>query len=382
MTKKIRWVILLVSAVLFLVIMPYILLYSLGYRVDFENRKIVTTGGIYVRVLPQGANVIIDSKIENKTGLFSNSVFVQNLLPKPHAILITKDGYYDYQKTLPVKENEVTKLEHVLLFKKNIVFDVMADKSQSPFNPPAADSFTIKNGGLYYANVPANANLSPSQKNIPVIKNIVAYKVLDNRITWLGTDGFLYSSDLAGKNPQKLSKIKLTINLANTYEIFAFNQRIFLKENNTALLFDQDAKAFKNFHSPVTDIKSSPNDQRLLYYNDHEILYSDISQLNERIFLNRFSETILDAYWLNDDYIIFQLGDPPSLNASAGQSKILISEIDVQDHVNIVELPQTVSLTNGAAVDLENIKISFIQQDKTLYIFNQDKVLVSERLIP
>ena len=94
MSKQIRFIILLICAVLFFIITPYILLYSLGYRVDFENRKIVTTGGIYVRVLPQGADVIIDSKISNKTGLFSNSVFVQDLLPKQHMVLIKKDGYH------------------------------------------------------------------------------------------------------------------------------------------------------------------------------------------------------------------------------------------------------------------------------------------------
>ena len=92
MTKRTRFFILLACVILFLIITPYILLYSLGYRIDFENRKIVTTGGLYIKVLPQDVNVIIDSTITNKTGLFSNSVYVQDLLPKENTVYIQIDG--------------------------------------------------------------------------------------------------------------------------------------------------------------------------------------------------------------------------------------------------------------------------------------------------
>ena len=146
MTKKTRLIILLICVILFLIITPYIVLYSLGYRIDFAKRRIIATGGIYVRVLPQGTDIIIDSKIQNKTGLFSNSIFVQDLLPRQHNILIKKEGYYDYQKNLPVKEKEVTKLENVILFKQKILFETLNDRKQFTLLqqvPP--EKFIIKN---------------------------------------------------------------------------------------------------------------------------------------------------------------------------------------------------------------------------------------------
>ena len=124
--KKTRLIITIIYVVLFLIATPSIVLYSLGYRIDFEGRKIISTGGIYVRVLPSGADIIINS-VKSKTGFFSNSVFVQNLSPKTHEVLIKKEGYYDYKKELLVKENEVTKLENVILFKKNIVFELLGE---------------------------------------------------------------------------------------------------------------------------------------------------------------------------------------------------------------------------------------------------------------
>ena len=76
MTKKTRLIILLICVLFFLVITPSIVLYSLGYRVDFEQKRIVATGGVYLKVWPQPAEIFIDSKLGGKTNMFSGSVFV------------------------------------------------------------------------------------------------------------------------------------------------------------------------------------------------------------------------------------------------------------------------------------------------------------------
>src|SRR3989344_4728291 len=141
MTKRKRFIIVLACILLFLIITPYIVFYSLGYRVDIKNMKIFATGGIYIRVFPSGADITVDSKIKNSTGIFSNSVFVQNLSPEQHNVLIQKDGYYDYKKTLGVDEKEVTKLENVTLFKNNYIYTDL-EKSINYFSI-APDNVTL-----------------------------------------------------------------------------------------------------------------------------------------------------------------------------------------------------------------------------------------------
>ncbi len=123
MTVKIRLIILASCAVLFLLFAPYIVLYSIGYRVDFANMKIRGTGGIYVYAVPDPSSILIDSKPAEKASLFSNAFFMQNMMPGLHTVLIKKGGYYDYQKSLQVQKKEVTKLESVVLFKNNILFN-------------------------------------------------------------------------------------------------------------------------------------------------------------------------------------------------------------------------------------------------------------------
>ncbi len=122
MTKRTRFIILAICGALFVAITPYIILYSLGYRVNFQNLSIMPTGGLYVKTSNPGTTIAIDSARSQTTGLLTPYVFSQNLLPGKHSVLIKKDGYYDYQKNLQVLGKQVTKLEHVTLFKKNIAF--------------------------------------------------------------------------------------------------------------------------------------------------------------------------------------------------------------------------------------------------------------------
>ena len=450
MTKKTRLIILAVCAVLFFIITPYILLYSLGYRVDFKKFKIVATGGVYVKALPQGATISIDSHAGNTTNALFNYVFEQNLLPGAHSVAIKKDGYYDYQKSLLVKEQSVTKLEHVILIKKNIAFTVLDANANYFYIAPDGKNIllakivngkvnfsmvnlenqqeknlllSIKNtvvtrltwsddssralinsAGSYFLlqpflNIPKimalpyllaaqevsfdpqnpntmlfikSKNLYSSQQITPIIKNVVTYQVTNNTITWLSYDGFLYRADTANIVANKINTTAFFIKSGGAYSIIPGANIILLQENESLWLLNQTTKIFENFYNPVTSVQISPNKQKILYFNDHEVLFSSLNSNNsDKVFLNRFSDNIGTAFWFNDDYVIFTL-----------QDNIVISEIDIRGNINTVKLPSIVSLSNGKTVDIKNPEIFFNQQDKKLYILSQGNLLSSERLVP
>lgn len=372
MKSRTRLLILLILVVLFFTVAPYLVLYSLGYRIDFENRKIVATGGIYLRILPSGVSVLVDGRPSNTTGVFSNAVFIQNLLPKEHAVLVTKNAHYDYQKNISVKEKEVTKLENIILFSKNIPFELMADRAQFTLlkvRPP--EKFVIKASNLYYADVLENAELTMDQKATPILKGIVAFKISDNDILWMGIDGFLKRSDLDGKNIQKISQFTLKINIKNPYRLEVLLGQIFLKEGDTLLLFNQETKSFTVFSNAVKDFKTSGDGQKIIYFNDKQILISLLNNLDEKILLANSPEKITEFYWLNNDYIIYS-----TIN------KIIISEIDYRGNVNSVTLPQTVNLTSSATATVEKPEIFFDQQNRRLYILTKSQLISSDKILP
>lgn len=370
MTKKTRVFILLICVACFLVIAPVLVLYSMGYRFDLVNMRITATGGIYVRTFPVAELIIVDSKISQKPGVFSNSVFVQSLLPKDHTVLVTKNSYYDYFKTLPVKENQVTKIEDVLLIKKNMQFTVIEGKTQSPFI--VQEKFIIENGNLYYSDAPENSGLSAAQKSTPVLKKVVVFAQQNNNIIWLGTDGFIYKSNLASLSaePAKLILTPIKITKTGIYKILADNNHIFVNNNGNLLLLNAETSEFDAFTASIKDAKISPDGKNIVYYDNNNIYISTLPNMPQiKKTLYKSFEKINNCLWLNNNYIIFNAGN-----------KIVISEIDSRGNINAVTLPQTTAVSADKQIEVKNPKIYFDQQIGKLYILTNDILLLSEKI--
>lgn len=458
MTKKIRLILFFLFVVLFFLIAPQIILYSLGYRFDFEKKKFIGTGGIYLKIWPPDAEVSVDERIKKKTSFLTNQVLISNLLPKYHKILVEKQGYYPWSKTLEIKQGEVVKAENIVLIKENPVFEplknnvdnfyfsadaknialakilnnrvsleifeVTTASSKNVFSFPVSvkkiseviwlfDSKIIlvkanTDKGIEYfiletdktAPGPVTAaeyldknayNISFNPQNSqelffvknnilylkntqiqPIIENLLVYEFSKNNIIWLSIDGFLYKSDFSGKIIEKLTKEAFVVKGRGSYKLIILPQIIFLKENENLFLLNQGSGVFEKFYSPVKDLKISPNSTKIVYFNDNEILFSYLISSNpEKIFLNRFSEKIGDCLWLNNDYLVFTLAD-----------LIKISETDVRDGINIVNLPTQISYDNENAVEIKNPKIFLNQYNKKLYILTKNNLFVSEKIIP
>ena len=388
MTKRTRTIILLACVACFLIIAPVLVLYSMGYRFDFEKMKITETGGIYVVTYPVADKIIIDSKISEKPGMFSNSIFVQSLLPNDsHTVLAEKSGYYDYSKTIPVQEKEVTKLENILLFKKNIKFEVIikqsatpthsvpTSKTQSPFD--IQEKYIIKNGNLYYSDTPENSALTAVQKSTPLLKKVVSFALQNNNIIWLGADGFLYKSD-SSKLLTAATKITLTaikISKTGSYTIIADNNNIFVIANGALLILNTKTTELDTFYASAKDAAISPDGNNIVYFTDKELYISSIpDSLKNKTLLYKSAGKITACLWLNNYYVII-----------ASANTITISETDYRDNINIVTLPQTAEFPGDPAmmaIEIKNPQIFFNRQEGKLYILTGTTLLASEKLTP
>ena len=446
---------------MFLVLTPYIVLYSLGYRIDIQHFKVVATGGIYVKAIPQGATIAIDSNLKNTTGLFSPSAFFQNLLPGIHQIQITKDGYYDYQKNLPVQQNQVTKLEHVVLFKKDTVFTAIHNTVTSFYLTPdgkniltatketagwqlqmialsnptpetsAAQTFLLPSqqttissvvwaqdssralvhlGSDYYVIQPfssqpkatklvalaqskedffnpknaneifflKNKNLYSNLQSAALIKNVATYQVNGSTVTWLGLDGILYTATLGSFAPQAITTAAFAVNPINTYDILVDPKGIFLKENTTLFSLNPTSFEFKPLYSPTNTFAASGDGQKILFYNDHQILISylatqntdiSLSPAGTKVHLYQSTDPIVSVQWLNNDYVIFQTN-----------TNVEICEIDVRGNANAITLLPTSSLMLANNQTITNM--AFDTQDQKLYLVANNTLYASEKLLP
>lgn len=101
---------------LFLAAGTTILLYSYGWRVDFETGKVQKIGAIYIKGNVKDLTIKINNKIyPDDSSILKSGTLVSNLLPKTYKVEISKQGYLPYDKTVTVHPSRVEELLNIQL---------------------------------------------------------------------------------------------------------------------------------------------------------------------------------------------------------------------------------------------------------------------------
>jgi len=470
MTKRTRTILFFICLFLFFLITPFIVLYSQGYRIDWNFKRIIKTGGFYFKVWPESAQVFIDGKFQKKTGFISNSVYINNLTPKEYKVEIKKEGFQTWQKNLEIKDNWVTVSDNVILIPKSPKFVNLSqkvgdfffspdqrkliikeddDKSwslkiiefppfltqeiypknnlfsgfqsadvelldlkfsqdsnrillltkekenvrywilelQSPlqeqalndlisldflgneieevfFNPQDIQKiFFIKKTSLFNANI-----ITKTIDSNPLLKNVISYEISEGDLFRISNDGFFFKTDLTGGNEEKLNSVPFSIKKDGKYQIYIRSPYFFLKEDEVLYILKPDSTSFEKISEPVRDVKFSPDEKKMLYFNNYEIgiLFLEKKESQppkealENLFVTRLSEKINQGAWLNSNYFVFTVGN-----------KTKISEIDNRDRINIYDF-----------AEFNSPQIFFNQFNKKLYILSEGNLSFSEKLLP
>lgn len=96
----------IVFVALFLVFIPVVLLYSIGYRLD-KGFTLKSTGGLYVFYPESGAKVYLNDELTDQTSIFGRGIFIDNLQPDSYKVQIRKEGYLPWNKNVNVIEKRV-----------------------------------------------------------------------------------------------------------------------------------------------------------------------------------------------------------------------------------------------------------------------------------
>jgi hypothetical protein len=103
MSKKIRYSLITFGFLIFLILAPFLVMYVGGWVYDSPNHKFIKTGILAIKTNPVDGKIEIDDKIFPVT--YDNIKFLR---PKEYNIKISKDGYFTWQKKLPIFSNQVT----------------------------------------------------------------------------------------------------------------------------------------------------------------------------------------------------------------------------------------------------------------------------------
>jgi len=453
MKKKNRLILLSFCIVLFFIVAPSILLYSQGYRFDFENKRIVKTGGIFIEISNTPAEVYINQKFVKKTGFFSNTVLIENLIPKKYNIEVKNNGFQTWQKNLEIEEKKVIKAENIFLPKQDVLFDVLdqnideflvsednekilikkienenwaleeltvdgqtkktileesnlvelssIDVDELEWNSKenrilikTKDSkknisyflldYSSENPILSKINFPdeeiSNISFNPNNKNEIfylkengifrrsldvekddsriILNNVITFKATTDSIIWLSTSGFIFRNDYLNQTKEVLNQKPFLIKPEKNYNIQNKGPRIFLLEDDT-IYYVSPSQEFEKIIDGFQGIEASSDFRKAVCWNNHEIWILEFEPAYTKIFLNRFSEIIGDCFWLNYNYLVFNI-----------ENQIKISETDTRDKINIFLIKE-----------LKNPKIFYNNSLDNLYIFSENNLFFSSFII-
>ncbi len=284
----------------------------------------------------------------NKIAIVSNtdenwSVGIYDIFKKTTENIFTQENFLEF-KNLKWADNSLGLIIESKYQKDNKFFAIDLTKELD------LKGFDIKSDAFIYI------------YRIKELEPYIAYCFDNGFFYYLSENGLIYRKKTSDSSPKILSSVKMK---GNKSEIIVKGDYIFLILNNVLYQFNAPSQEFKKIQENVKAIKFSPDKKKLAINANNELSILYLEQQNgylrfkenERIFLERFIGSIDNLDWINNHYLIFNIG-----------KDIKISEIDNRDKVNVVDVYRTV-----------NPKILYT--DETLYILSENILYYTNKLI-
>src|SRR3989344_2155565 len=129
MTPRKRKIYFWTAVVAFALGTPFLILYSSGWRVNFQNFTLIKTGGIFINTFPKGVKIYINDKLRKETsaGIFSQGALISGLKQGEYAAMVKKNGHREWVKKLTVNANLVTEARNIFLVPDDIKKEIVAE---------------------------------------------------------------------------------------------------------------------------------------------------------------------------------------------------------------------------------------------------------------
>lgn len=127
--QKIRFVLYWLSVLVFLMGLPSILSYALGYKFNPRTLRFTKTGLIALKSQPAGASIYFEKKLfKDKT-----PATINELLPGAYHIKVALEDYYPWVMQVTVEAGKVARFEKILLFPIRPDIEKLSNESSLSF---------------------------------------------------------------------------------------------------------------------------------------------------------------------------------------------------------------------------------------------------------
>ena len=117
------------SVALFLALLPIVLSYALGYKIDYSAFKIYKTGILHLNSNPAGAAIYINGRLNRD----ATPAQIEELKPGTYKVEIRREGFYPWEMELLVRPNMVTRADRIVLFPVKQDMKVLSEQEVMDF---------------------------------------------------------------------------------------------------------------------------------------------------------------------------------------------------------------------------------------------------------
>lgn len=356
----------LTFSLLFFIISPLLIIYALGYKFDFQEKKFKKTGGLYVQAIPREVNIILNGKLIKKTDKFSGTALVRGLLPREYEVEIKKDGYRTWKKKIRIEEGKVTEVKKLTLFLEKISFEKLEESVEDFWFNEMQNSLILKkrNENMWYLEM---KDLETNEKKFLLSEKDLGKgsQILEGNFSENFQKFFLKI-----KKGDKVFKVSFLLSEKPKFfleengvkeKTFKKGNFIFLKDERgdfwrENVLFGEKEKLLEN----VNDFLPSPDKKKILAQRKGELWLFSIDENLEKDFLLRFSEEISQVFWLNSENLIFTVGN-----------FLKITETDTRDGINVYDIAY-----------FKNPKFTLDRKKKKVYLLSENNLFVANKILP
>jgi hypothetical protein len=158
---------------------PALILYTWGYRYDFNRGRAIVTGVLYLKSYPRRANVTLNGReLPNLT-----PTQISGLVPGQYQVVVSRPGMTPWRKTLSVQPERVTFAEDIVLFRSRPVLSLVATGTiqqlvPSPDSRLAAAIFTLPTSTSY------SLRVLDAQSGDIVFNRTLGHLYRSPKVTW------------------------------------------------------------------------------------------------------------------------------------------------------------------------------------------------------
>ena len=343
---------------LFLIISPLLIAYTIGYIIDLHRGLIFKVRGVFVKSWSGGFSIYLNGEFQKETSLLSSGALLTGLKPGSYILGLQKDGFKSWEKKIKVESGLVTEIRDILL-----VPDLLEK------NPATVEELDMISGlaetkPTYYK-IDRRGNLTDTRLATSsaaiLASNIKHFDYVEGKIFLIDKNGFLAELNPGTRAIQTIGRLGFYIDRRPF--------RFISSPKNYLLVIDSAGGGYliENYQlntvlgTEILDAHFDQESQKLLLVRKSNVemvwladnSYQPFQKKGARKIIFETKDKIIDALWFADDnqHAVIQTEKGVFLTGiKSGDNPLTLLSEPVEKIYTLPNLPDKIFIKKGGAI--------------------------------